>query len=275
MQPTAIEDWDDAYSNHTHVPGADDFPPRWQAAAAAFRAEMEGKGRARLNIAYGRQERQGIDLFLPEGDAKGLAVFVHGGYWRRFHRSDWSHLAAGPLARGWAVAMPSYTLCPQNRVSGVTREVAAAIVRAAEEVEGPLALAGHSAGGHLVTRMAVAGTLDDRVARRVRRIVSISGVHDLRPLLKTSINDDLRLDTGEAASESPALLAPRPGTTLVAWVGAGERPEFVRQSALLANVWQGLGAATASVVEDGRHHFDVIDSLAEADGGLTRTLDDI
>ena len=82
----------------------------------------------------------------------------------------------------------------------------------------------------------------------------------------------LNIDADEAAAESPALLAPMPGARLTCWVGAAERSEFVRQNTLLANVWTGLGAATAACAEPDRHHFDVIDGLCDPHHGLTRTL---
>lgn len=86
------------------------------------------------------------------------------------------------------------------------------------------------------------------------------------------MNADLGLDAAGAAAESPALLEPMQGARIVCWVGAGERAEFVRQNALLANVWTGLGATTAAVEEPDRHHFDVIDGLADPEHPLTRTL---
>jgi acetyl esterase/lipase len=205
--------------------------------------------------------------------AQGLAVFVHGGYWRAFGKSDWSHLATGALARGWAVAMPGYTLCPQIRVSGITRQIGAAITAAARALGGPIRLAGHSAGGHLVTRMLCEDTpLPEAVAARIASVVSISGVHDLRPLLRTALNADTRLDRTEAATESPALLTPRPGVPVTCWVGAAERPEFRRQSGLLANIWTGCGVRIRVVEDPGRHHFNIIDGLTERDSPLTDAL---
>lgn len=263
-------DWDDAYANAAHIRGSADYPPRWQREAADFRASLGARAR---EIRYGGEEAEVVDLFLPEGEPKGLVVFVHGGYWQRFGRRDWSHLAAGALARGNAAAMPGYTLCPGIRVAGITRQIAAALARAAAEVSGPIRLAGHSAGGHLVSRMLCADApLPADVAARIANTVSISGVHDLRPLLRTKLNDALRLDAEEARAESPALLEPREGVRLTAWVGAAERPEFVRQNALLANIWTGLGALTRAVEDPGRHHFDVIDGLARPDSPLMDAL---
>lgn len=266
-----IEDWDDAYANGAHIPGAADYPPRWTRAAAAFRAAAGA--RAEIDIACGPGPRQRYDLFHPAGAASGLVVFIHGGYWRAFDKSTWSHLAAGPLARGWAVAVPSYTLAPAARIGAIGREVAAAIGAAAARIDGPIRLTGHSAGGHLACRMITeGGPLAPDIAARVARVVSISGLHDLRPLLRTAMNADLRLDAAEAAAESPALLAPAPGARLLAWVGAAERPEFRRQNTLIANVWAGLGAATAAHEAPGRHHFDVIDDLADPASGLVAEL---
>ena len=82
----------------------------------------------------------------------------------------------------------------------------------------------------------------------------------------------LRLDPDEARRESPALLEPRPGATLIAVAGGDELPEFRRQTALMANVWHGLGATTRAVAVPGRHHFDVIDELENPDSAMVAAL---
>ena len=58
----------------------------------------------------------------------------------------------------------------------------------------------------------------------------------------------------------------------MAWVGQAERSEFVRQSALITNVWRGLAAETAFVAEPDRHHFDVVDGLADPGSALLEAL---
>jgi len=266
-------DWDDAYNNRGHIEHAESYPLRWAEEAADFRRRMAANGRARLDVAYGTRGLERFDLFLPDGTAQGIVVFIHGGYWRLFGRSDWSHLARGAVRRGWAVAMPGYVLCPQIRIAGITREIAAAIAAVGRELGGPIRLAGHSAGGHLASRMLCEDApLPQAVASRILSVLSISGLHDLRPLTRTAMNADLRLDRAEARAESPALLTPRPGVPVTCWVGADERPEFIRQNALLANVWTGCGVETRAVEEPGRHHFNVIDGLADPDSELTAAL---
>lgn len=257
-------DMDRAYVNADFIPGGADYPPRWQARAAAFRAALGA--RAELGRAYAAGERCLVDLFRPEGPALGLMVFVHGGYWLRFGPRDFSHLAAGALARGWAVAMPGYTLAPEARIRQITAEVELAIAAAAALVEGPIVVTGHSAGGHLSARMACT----DRApgwGRRLQRVVPISPVADLRPLRRTAMNATLQLDAEEAETESPALLPRRGDVACTIWVGAQERPSFLWQARLLSEHW-----ACPWHVAPGRHHFDVIDDLADPESGLVRAL---
>jgi hypothetical protein len=265
----AITDWSDEYDNVGHIPDAMGFIEKWPLEAEAFREKAD----LQINIPYENRERNLFDLFHPQGRAKGLFIFVHGGYWLRFDKSFWSHLAAGPLAKNYAVAMPSYTLCPDAKISEITTEVTASIEAAAERVEGPIILCGHSAGGHLVTRQICEDTkLDKSVLERIQKVISISGVHDLRPILNIVQNETINLDEGEAVLQSPALLKPKLGIPVDCIVGAEERPEFIRQNDLLANIWRGMGLATTSTHVAGKHHFDVIDDLLDPDGIICSVL---
>lgn len=259
------EEADIAHANGAFIPGGDTFFPRWQAKAAAFRDACGP--RARLDLPYGKGERQKLDLFLPDGAPQGVLVFVHGGYWIESDRKDWSHLAAGALARGWACAMPSYTLAPAARIAAMTVEIGQAIRAASRFVPGPVVVTGHSAGGHLSARMGCA----DIDVPSVVRVVPIAPVADLEPLLDTGMQDALRLDAAEVASESPSRLRLRDGVAAQVWVGGQERPLFLWQARLLSERW-GCGWT----VDPGRHHFDVIDGLEDGGSPLMRAcLDDL
>jgi acetyl esterase/lipase len=258
-------DLDDAYANADHIPDAASFPPRWQTQAASFRESLGA--RARLGISYGAGAREAFDLFLPEGAPRGLIVFVHGGYWKAFDRSTWSHLARGGVEAGWAVAMPGYDLCPDVRISEITQQIARAVPAMAEEVLGDLVLTGHSAGGHLVARMLAPAMLPEAVAARIRQVVPISPVANLEPLLRTTMNEILRLDASEAVAESPTRQAAPQGVEVTVWVGGDERPAFLDQARWLAEAW-----GVRDVVVPGKHHFDVIEALEDPNSDLMRLL---
>lgn len=261
-------DWDDEFANSAYIPGADRLPGIWAARAASYRQTV----RIDEDLPYGPAPRQRLDLIRPDGACRGLVVFVHGGFWMRCAKSDWTDLAEGARANGWAVALPGYTLAPEARIAQITCEIAAAITAAADRIAGPLRLIGHSAGGHLVTRMLCrGGPLPGHVLDRVVRTVSISGVHDLRPLQNTRMNATLRLSDAEAEAESPALLRPVDAARLSLWVGANERPEFLRQSRLMAMVWDGL-ARSRLITDPGHDHFSILDGLKLPDSPLVTEL---
>lgn len=259
-------DIDDAYDNVGHIPDAEGYAPRWDAAAESCRKRLSVTGRARLGLMYGHGARQALDLFLPDAPPQGLTVFVHGGYWRRFDRNLFSHLATGLLSHGQAVAMPSYDLVPRVRITDISRQVAQAVTVAAHEVAGPLRLIGHSAGGHLVARMLAPGMLDAEVHRRIAHAMPISPVSDLRPLLDTQMNTDFQLDPDEALAESP-VFQQAPEMPVTVWVGADERPAFLDQARWLAEAWR-----CGHVVEPAKHHFDVIDGLLDPDSAMVRRV---
>lgn len=266
-----MTDWDNAFDNSSYVPGAAELPARWAANAAAYR-QQAGR-RIDLDIAYGDHSRERFDLIWPDGSPKGLAVFVHGGYWMQMGRSDWTDLAEGARANGWAVCLPSYTLAPEGKISAMTRQIGRAITTAADQVAGSIRLAGHSAGGHLVSRMACADTpLPQAVIARLDHVLSISGLHDLRPLLKTKMNDTLGLDLAEATHESVALQMPHDRANLTAWVGGNERPELIRQTKLLVQMWQGLDTNVRCQIDGTHDHFSVIADLKKPDSPITKAF---
>ncbi|MFW5641923.1 MAG: alpha/beta hydrolase [Roseicyclus sp.] len=266
-------DWTDAFDNSSYVPGADALPKLWAEMAATWRDAMVKRGQAKCDLDYGPRPRNRFDLFLPDDRPRGLVVFVHGGYWRSMDRKDFSHLAAGARRKGWAVAMPSYTLAPEARVGAIVKEIAAAITAAGERVEGPIRLAGHSAGGHLVARMACAESpLDPETALRVNRVLSISGIHDLRPVLHTAMNSTIRLDATEAVEQSPALQAPRQGLAIHFAVGTAERPELMRQTRLIAEVWARHRTKVTDSYLPGEDHFSIVETLADPESPLIEAL---
>lgn len=273
MIEQTIQDWDNAYENGGHIVNGADYPSLWQQRSEQFRQARSGE----LDIPYGTSLRERYDLFVPDSSIttvpKGLFVFVHGGYWQRTDKSFWSYLAKGPLEAGWAVAVLSYVLCPDASIAMIQKMVCNGIAHAALKVDGPVILSGHSAGGHLVQSMMCENSeLPASVIQRLTHVLSISGIADLRPLLKTKLNDALQLDMQSASEGSPALQRAITSVPLTAWVGAGERAEFIRQNALIANMWRGLGVNTRVVEEPDRHHFNVIDGLCDELSPMMRAV---
>lgn len=258
------------YATVTAVPEYPAIAARWARASAEavlrFRPET---------IAYGTGERRRIDLYRPEGVSDPpVLVFLHGGYWQRRHRRDFAFIVGPWLARGIAVAMPGYPLCPEVSLAALIEDVRTATVtlwNAAEALglSRRWLVGGHSAGGHLAATLA-ATDWSVRGAHELGfvGVLPSSGVFDLPPLLGTTLNVALGLDFLEAMRLSALYLRPPPGLRVVAAVGGAESDEFRRQSRGLAGRWTAGGAEAAVLELPGRNHFTVQDAWAEPAGPL-------
>jgi arylformamidase len=264
---------DRMYNNRARVPGHPAYLERWEADSAALRASLP----CSVDVRYGDGPGETLDVFpAPVADAPVL-VFIHGGYWRSLDKSDHSFIARAFNDRGVCVVVPNYALCPgtPERPVGIV-DIALQMVRALEWTWRNVAahggdplriiVAGHSAGGHLAAMLLACdwkAVAPDLPAQLVRDALSISGLYDLRPLQRAPfIADALRLSDADALRLSPALWpAPKRGR-LYAVAGGEESEEFIRQNALIHEVW---GAKVVPVCEvlPGLDHFGVVDALAD------------
>lgn len=260
-------DWEAEYDNRARVPEHPEIIAGWARDAAAFRAAHSPR-----DVAYGPGERQRMDVFRPEQErSRATVMFVHGGYWQALDRSYFSHLAAGLLAHGVAVVVPSYRLAPQARIGEIVEDVRAA-VRETARLGRPVVVAGHSAGGHLAACMLASSW---PVPGLVPAAYAISGLFDLAPLLHTKVNGALGMDDAEARAASPLHLPPPAGLTLDAVVGGLESAEYHRQTRTIAETWAAHGVHTRAEAIPGRNHFDVIAPLADPDSEMVARLVDL
>jgi arylformamidase len=265
--------WLDAqYNNRARIPEHAQIFKRW-ADSSAFAREHQSR---RLDLRYGEQAGELLDLFpSPKADAPVL-VFIHGGYWRALDKQDVSFIAPSFVAAGAMVVIPNYALCPTVTVEHITLQMTHALAwvwrHAALYGGNPsrIVVAGHSAGGHLAAMMLSCRWKEvgaDLPAQLVSGALSVSGLYDLEPLRHTTfLQPDLGLTPAAVKRLSPAFF-PRPRGTLYTVAGLNESEEFLRQNQLIRDQW---GPTTVPVCETvaGRHHLDVLHDLADPNGRL-------
>lgn len=245
-------DLEGEYNNRARVPGHPAIVAGWMRDAAAFRA-----GHPPEVLAYGAGPREAMDLFIPEM-VRGVAMFFHGGYWQALDRSAVSHCAAGLLAHGIAVGVPSYDLCPDVPLDRIVDQAEAAARALHARLGRRIVVSGHSAGGHLAAML-----LTRLPGEIVAAAVPVSGLFWLEPLIPTSINAALGLDAATARALSPGL-TPGDARPVHAVVGGAESGEFIRQSREYAALRGGTFEALP-----GLDHFTVLNPLPEARHPLT------
>ena len=260
------------YNMRQRVPEHPRIVAQWQDEAASFRRIAK----ADFDLAYGARPRNRVDVFWPGEDAGAVALFIHGGYWRSFDKSYFSHIARELNSRGVTVAIPSYSLCPEVRIGDIIEEMRQLVIYLRNKIRRRIFVFGHSAGGHLAAAMlATKWELFGHPNDLIPAAISISGIFDLRPLLGTSMNQDIRMDEGTARVWSPLLWPSPAGRSFQAWVGEKESDEFIRQSQSIVASWCGAGVHTTFAEIAGQDHFSVLGSLADAEGDFPTRLADM
>lgn len=225
----------------------------------------------RANVRYGPHPREVYDLFQAQG-ATGLAIFLHGGFWRALSKAEHSFVAGPLLAAGTSVALVNYPLCPEVTVAAIAdscRQAIAALwpgLTAAERRN--VLVYGHSAGGYLTGAMLATDwqPLGLPAAPFIAGL-SLSGLFMLEPLIHTSINEAIRLSADQAAAWSLTRLRPPQPVPFLLTVGEREPSEFHRQSHLLAEAW-GLGNGAVRSIA-GTDHFTIVEQLHDPASDLT------
>lgn len=265
--------WLDAqYNNRARVPDHEQHFKRWADSSAVARQGLT----SRLDLRYGDEPGETLDVFPAAKPGSPVLVFVHGGYWRSLDKSDFSFVAPAFVHAGAAVVVVNYALCPAVSMETIALQLTRAMAwvwRQAASFGGDasrIAVVGHSAGGHLAAMMLSCRWRqvgDDLPPNLVPGAMSISGLYDLEPIRLTPfLQRDLQLTPASVKRLSPAFF-PRPRGMLYTLVGLQESEEFLRQNQLIRDQW---GPTSVPVCETlpGRNHFDVVLGLVEPDARL-------
>jgi acetyl esterase/lipase len=150
--------------------------------------------------AYGDHPSQVLELFEPEGEPRGAAVLVHGGFWRAaYDRRLMDELCRDLAARGWAAWNLEYRRLGEGGGWPATFDDVEAGLRHARAT----VAIGHSAGGHLALWAGARGL--------IRHAVAQAGVVDLaeaaRLGLSRGVVDEL-VPRELYARTSPAAMLP-------------------------------------------------------------------
>jgi arylformamidase len=258
------------YNNRARISDHAEIFERWDRASLLARE----KSVCQIDLPYGKEPGESLDVFLPTQERAPILVFIHGGYWRALDKRDVSFVAPSFVQDGAMVVVPNYALCPAVSIEAIALQMTRAVEWAYRNASTygadreRIVVAGHSAGGHLAAMMLSCIWL--RVARDlppalVKSALSISGLFDLEPIRQAAfLMNDLRLNEVSVRRLSPAYF-PAPSGVLNAVVGAQESEEFLRQNRLIQQAW---GSAVVPVCESiaGTNHLNVLHDFADSKG---------
>jgi len=255
------------YNNRARIPEHPQIFARWAESSKLARERLK----AVLDVRYGDQPGETLDVFPAAEPGAPVLVFIHGGYWRSLDKSDVSFIAPALVEAGATVVVPNYALCPSVTIETIALQMTRALawvwrnpgVHSGDPNR--IAVAGHSAGGHLAAMMLSCrwkDVGDDLPPRLVPGALSISGLYDLEPIRNTPfLQQDLQLTPPAVKRLSPAFF-PRPRGTLYTVAGINESDEFLRQNQLIRDQWGPTSVPVCETIP-GRHHLDVLHDLAD------------
>jgi arylformamidase len=266
-------DYETEYNNRARVPEHQEIFVRWEREGAAYR---KASPKVELGLKYGPSARQTLDIFPAANDGPDtpLALFIHGGWWRSLGPESFSQMAKGPNANGVTVAVAGYELCPTCSIGDIVEQMRAAGLFLWRRYKKRFVVFGHSAGGHLTACLVATDwttVAPDAPSDLAPAGYAISGVFDLAPLTKISVNEDLKLTEKVAHDLSPLYWRVPAGRVLDAVVGAEESNEFLRQSKIIAEAWR-QGMATTRYEAPPGNHYTVIDPLTDPNSAMTRRV---
>jgi arylformamidase len=251
----------------------------WMERSAAVRNALVSS--SLLGERYGRKVRNILDVFpapTTDGSPAPTLVFFHGGYWQESSLRDVSFPAAALNAAGITYISVEYTLAPKALLTEIVDEARQAVRFVAEQADRfgvdrtRMVVGGHSAGAHLAAMWADADSAAGGSGME-SKLLLISGIYELLPLLRTSINEALNVNESEIETLSPLRRPPLCSKVAFVW-GEHDTSEFAWQS----RTFHGRLAAEQpsgtfeSIEVAGRNHFDVLLDLADRSSQIFSAL---
>ncbi|HPF47504.1 MAG TPA: alpha/beta hydrolase [Emcibacteraceae bacterium] len=234
----------------------------------------------RPNIKYGIEERSHMDIFVPDGTGPfPIHVFIHGGYWQQLSKNESCFAAPNFIDHNIIFIALDYTLAPQASIGEIidqTRRGVIAILKNAPSFNGDpenITISGSSAGGHLVAEVLSTDWNAYGYDRcPLKGALAISGVFDLEPLVKTYVNEPLKMTVDDARAASPLHHVPDDCCPIIFTYGENETSEFKRQTHEYMDECLRRGIDCAYLDMPAVNHFDIVFDLNEKDSPLFQAI---
>ena len=274
---------DAAYDQRVWAPNREEIVAWFGTESAKVRARLEH----RRSVPYGTVEDETLDLFPPTpkvdsdptlkkvgSESTSLApihVHVHGGRWTLFTKDEESFIAPVFVDAGAVCVVIDFSNIPKVRIPQMVAQVKRAIAwiyTNAKSFGGDadrIHLSAHSSGSHLagVALLADWQTEFGLPQDVVKSALLMSGMYDLRPVMRSARSSYVKLADDEVTALSAILQPEKWRTPLTMVYGSKETPEFKRQPKAFAQTLAAKGKQARLVEIPAANHFEVMRQLGE------------
>lgn len=231
-----------------------------------FTSEVMGK--EIVGMKYGIDEKQEMDLHLPEGKKDfPIILFAHGGCWKAGDKSDYDWLGRYFVKNGIGFVNINYRLVPSVNYRDQLEDVMNSFIWVRNSFpDKRVYLMGHSAGGHLVSLLACDHKYltNNRLSSiDIAGVVSISGVYEINWTIKVyGLNKGFEgFDKREA---SPIHLASSQAPRFLLLCGDKDTISLEKQAKYFHNRLVMKGCDSRLIIGKDKDHNAIIDSLIDS-----------
>ncbi len=249
-------------------PGAGDYLEQ----AMAWSEQVRAQTRCELDIAYGPDERQKLDLYLPDaGTTAPVLMFMHGGYWVIGHKDLLGFMAPALTQAPAILVSAGYRLAPGAKHPEQVDDCRAALKWVYENISGyggdpeRLFVGGHSAGGHLAAMIALQpGALEalGLPGGVIKGCFPVSGVFDVTDA-PPERQEAFLSSPGHAREASPLYNVEGNTTPFLLEIGEDDFPNLRSQHVEMMRSLHSQAGYVEEMERQGHNHFLI--SLDHAD----------
>lgn len=226
-----------------------------------------GTDRVAVDIAFGSDPRQKLDIYTPAGTAKApVIVFFYGGSWSSGRRQDYAFAARALAAQGFVVVVPDYRLVPQVKFPAFVEDGAAAVAWARAHIAdhggdpARIGVAGHSAGAYIALMLA----LDPQWLAKagapgaIKAAVGLAGPYDFLPFVPGGAADLALGGPGDLAPTQPIGFARADAPPVLLLNGAEDTTVLPRNATNLAAALTAKGAIAETRIYPDIGHIGIL-----------------
>ena len=235
-----------------------------------------------LDLSFGADAKQALDLYLPPGEVSNAPVFVflHGGGFREGDRAHYGSVALPFIKNGIITAVASYRLTGDGfHYPAQPDDLKNAVKWLYENIEsyggdpGALYVGGHSAGAILAADIGVdrAWMAGMGIPREViKGIIPISGPYDLRKRGRPG-EQYAYAPTAELRIQASPILNINDPVPL-ALVVCGSKEKYQASSEMFVDGLKDAGVKAHYLLLDGDDHADTANALANENSELSKLI---
>ena len=236
--------------------------------ALAWSKEVRRGVRCDLNVSYGTDERQKLDVYLPENTGSAgmpVLIFLHGGYWVLGHKDTLGFMAP-PITLAPAIFVTAgYRLAPGAKYPEQVDDCRNALKWVYESISGyggdphRIFVGVHSAGGHLASLISLQR---DRLPEFglpqdvIKGCFPVSGVFDVADT-PVDRREALLSDPDHAREASPVHNTAGNTVPFFLEIGENDFPNLRNQHVAMLRSLESEAGRVEAMERLGHNHFEI------------------